>query len=134
VRDINTVIAIHQGWKFEPPIIRNEHNKGYWHKFDTSGKRIYGQLSPENPPDYEHNERLYMELFEEMANDGYCPALLFDDNGRWAVSTDGTQTLNFESPCDVNTSFFVAKENWKDTIGTAICLAYIKLNGLECEE
>ena len=64
-------------------------------------------------------------LLEEMANDGGCPGLIFDDNSHWAVSQDGTQTLNYESPCDVATSFFVKKEQWCDSPTRAICEAWL---------
>jgi hypothetical protein len=122
---INATIAIHQGWRFEPPIIPNEHNKGYWHKFDTSGKRIYGQLSPENPPDFQGDARLYMALFEEMSSEFFSLNLMQHDyNNKTTIIGDYRQGHNENIPK------FVAES---EPIGTAICLAYMKLHGLECE-
>lgn len=65
-----------------------------------------------------------MNLIEELnklADSGYCPALLFDDDGRWALSFTGTQPVNFESkPMSMYTTFFVESNDWKDTIEEAV--------------
>jgi len=65
-----------------------------------------------------------MNLIEELnklADNGYCPALLFDDDGRWALSFTGTQPVNFESkPMSMYTTFFVETDDWKDTIEEAV--------------
>lgn len=70
------------------------------------------------PPDYEHDARLYMALFEEMGkNNNYFLMLARSDvpGSTWECCYGG----NFE---DVS---------YSDTIGTAICLAYCKLKGIE---
>ena len=59
--------------------------------------------------------------FEELADIGYCPALLNDDSGRWAVVFDGAQTIaDDDKATDISTSFFVEADDWKDTIRRAL--------------
>jgi len=33
-----------------------------------------------------------IEVLNKVADKGYCPALLFDDNGKWALAFDGAQS------------------------------------------
>ena len=65
-------------------------------------------------------------VVERMVNNGYCPGLLFDDNGHWALAFDGAQSLSIgDEPDDVSTSFFVGKDLWCDTAPLAICRAVL---------
>lgn len=53
------------------------------------------------------------------SNDGY--ALVSDDNGHWACVCDGMQNCPMdEEPEDISISFFIEKEQWKDSIRAAI--------------
>lgn len=65
-----------------------------------------------------------MNLIKELnalADKGYCPALLFDDDGRWALVFDGTQPANLNSNAQsMYTTFFVDADSWKDTIEEAV--------------
>lgn len=70
-------------------------------------------------PDYLNDARLYMALFEEMATQGVEPSLRFDDALGWMVDW---QPQNETS---------LGERLISDTIGIAICLAYMKLHGLE---
>lgn len=73
-------------------------------------------------------------LVEEMADNGYCPALIFDDNGHWALTTDGVQTCpSGDEPEDISTTFFVTRDQWQDTATRAICMAWLKWKGVEVE-
>jgi len=45
--------------------------------------------------------------FEELSKLGYCPNLLNDDNGHWAVSFEGYQTVPDNEPSDIQSSFFI---------------------------
>jgi hypothetical protein len=72
-------------------------------------------------------DRKTAELFmnvcrlEQLADQGYCPNLLNDDNGHWALVFDGFQQVpEGKEPQDIETSFFVIKEFWKPTIQEAI--------------
>jgi hypothetical protein len=60
------------------------------------------------------------ELFDWL-EDHQGFALVSDDNGHWACVCDGTQSLPLEDgPQDIDTSFWIRKEEWKDTIREAI--------------
>jgi len=55
-------------------------------------------------------------IMEQIAKLGSCPNLLNDDNGNWAVSTDGYQNVvSGDDPQDVATHFFIEAKEWKKT-------------------
>jgi hypothetical protein len=47
-------------------------------------------------------------------------ALISDDFGNWAVSGSGFQSLPENPPADVETHFFIAKNEWKPSVREAI--------------
>lgn len=47
-------------------------------------------------------------------------ALVSDDCGHWAVATDGMQNVPKKTPADIQTTFFIMKNEWKKTIRAAI--------------
>lgn len=64
------------------------------------------------------------QALESLAKIGYCPNLLNDDNGYWAVTFDGFQNVvTGDSPEDVQTVFFIEAESWKDSIYEALVWA-----------
>jgi len=64
---------------------------------------------------------------EELAKLGYCPNVLNDDNGHWAVTFDGYQNVpTDENPCDIETHFSVDAEYWKNNIYDALIYALNK--------
>jgi hypothetical protein len=78
-------------------------------------------------PDYQGDPRLYMALFEEMVNENKdCHAEIFWNPGKSTFVCWIIEDLEESGPRD-----FIAES---DTMGFAICKAYIKLHGLECEE
>jgi hypothetical protein len=55
-------------------------------------------------------------IMDHLANLGGCPCLINDDNGHWAVTTEGFQNVvSGDEPQDVTTTFFVEAKNWKNT-------------------
>jgi len=106
--DINTAIAEFKGWKWR------EHKIAEW-----DGSHAFGwfesddDLLPGTVPDFEHDARLYMALFEEMD------------------FPDLYKNWNDKRICDANC--MISKDTFieADTIGTAICLAYAKWKGIE---
>lgn len=63
-------------------------------------------------------------VVEHEVENGACPALLYDDNGHWALSQCGAQTLSIgDDPQDIATTFIVEAEMWSDTPALAICKA-----------
>ena len=115
--DINAVIArFHDGIYNRPEISPDSFYKEAKKDNEIVGYSFYGFSCP----DYSHDPRLYMALFEEME----CAAILKNiDKYSVTVYDPKTITVNilFRSPVE------------SDAIGTAICLAYMQLNGLECE-
>lgn len=58
---------------------------------------------------------------QDLAKGGACPNLLNDDNGHWALTFDGFQTIpSSEEPEDVSLSCFIESDMWKDTIREAM--------------
>ena len=54
-----------------------------------------------------------------IEGDGY--ALVSDDNGHWACVQDGMQNCPMtRNPEDIQTSFFIEKDKWCDTVREAI--------------
>jgi hypothetical protein len=58
-------------------------------------------------------------IIEELTKLGWAPCILYDDNGCFAVSTDGYQTIS-EETSDTTYMAFVPAESWKDTIREAL--------------
>lgn len=64
------------------------------------------------------------QALESLSEIGYCPNLLNDDNGHWAVKFDGFQNVPIgDDPEDISTTCFVEAKDWKDTIYEALILA-----------
>lgn len=62
-----------------------------------------------------------VKTLNELTEKGYCPALIFDDNGHWALAFDGTQPVNFYTePQSMHTTFYIEEDMWKDSIEEAI--------------
>ena len=53
-----------------------------------------------------------------------CFAIVSDDNNHWACVSTGMQNCpDDEKPCDIETTFFIEKEEWKNSIAEAIDFA-----------
>ena len=62
-----------------------------------------------------------LNWLEQKVNKGDCPGLINDDNGHWAVAFEGFQNVpDGGKPVDIDTTFFVSVQDWKDTIREAI--------------
>lgn len=60
-------------------------------------------------------------IIEELTNLGWSPNLLYDDNGHFAIVSDGFQNISIEDgPIDNDMYFNVKKEYWKPTIREAL--------------
>ena len=65
-------------------------------------------------------------LVEKMVAEGGCPALVFDDNGHWALAGGGWQTVPMgENPEDVMTTFIIEASKWADSASEAICKEFL---------
>lgn len=69
----------------------------------------------------ESNDISIEDALQLLYNNNYCPALLNDDNGRWAVSFRGKQSLIAgDTPADVECTYFIEAKFWKSTIKEAL--------------
>lgn len=59
-------------------------------------------------------------IFEELTKLGHAPSLLYDDDGRFAIVSDGYQTVPIGEATDVEMGHLVKKERWKDSIREAL--------------
>jgi len=75
------------------------------------------------------------DILEKLADIGHCPCLINDDNGNWAVASDGWQNIRGTGG-DLETTLIVRAEFFKPTISEAVrlyleqCTSEEKRNGL----
>jgi len=70
-----------------------------------------------------------LNWLEGITHEGFCPAVIFDDNGHWTVSFEGCQNVPMEEgPCDISTSFYVEENKWHDTLREAILAAHEEIS------
>ncbi len=105
--DLNTAIALSKGYKFGQPV--SGMNRDIWYEtFPDSG------WFETKCPDYEHDARLYMALFEEMPDECFIQKINNRLYGVGKIEGIGVKTFSRNS-----------------NLGTAICQAYVKLKGIE---
>ncbi len=99
-----------------------ERNKILGSKFENRG--LYGRIS----------EKIYRELYkgrnklpadyilETLSDLGIAPCLVNDDNGHFALSDEGIQSLprNFKYRDDIDMKLFIKKKYWKNSVREAI--------------
>jgi hypothetical protein len=55
-------------------------------------------------------------IMDELSKLGWCPSLLYDDNGHWAISTTGFQNVpEGDDPEDIEIFNIVKKEQWENS-------------------
>ena len=59
-------------------------------------------------------------ILEELTRLGWAPCLLYDDNGNFAISGEGMQSISIEGKDDCHLSHFVEKDMWQDSIRKAL--------------
>ena len=61
-------------------------------------------------------------VIESLTHLGHAPNLYYDDNGNFAMTSDGLQSLprDLDDTDDIEISAFVEKKCWKSTIREAI--------------
>jgi hypothetical protein len=64
------------------------------------------------------------QALESLAEIGYCPVLLNDDNGHWAVNFGGYQAVPIsDEPESISLNYFIEAKKWKDSIYEALIWA-----------
>ena len=61
-----------------------------------------------------------LNLLELKSSQGSCPCLINDDAGHWAVTENGTQNIPIDAPCDILTTFWIEKNQWKNSVREAL--------------
>ena len=85
-----------------------------------------GRLIAETLPHFSTDIATAWGLVEKMVAEGGCPALVFDDNGHWALAGGGWQTVPMgEDPEDVVTTFIIEASRWADSAPEAICKEFL---------
>ena len=97
---------------------------GEWVRFEEAHaiEEERDTLKAENEILRKDKERL--DWFESEVSVGGCPALVFDDNKFWAVSTEGIQTsITGDLPKDYEASIYVEAKAQRETVREAIDVA-----------
>lgn len=111
---INWTVARAMGWQADGP---------YWSKKEG---RI--TLKSSELPAYTTDMQAAWQIVEHMVKNGGCPALIHDDNGHWALSLEGVQTVPFmgKNAETLQTAFWIEKGKWTDSAPLAICKALLE--------
>ena len=122
--DLNTAIAVSKGWKCHTTNDEFGINETWFTPRNTPS--IHNHI-----PDYEHDANLYMALFEEMGQET-------DTHEPYDLHIDFIDRSYQCSVVEHGYDYAKDRDNYcpivvriADTIGTAICLAYCKLKGIE---
>jgi len=75
-------------------------------------------------PAYSTDISAAWKVVEKLTAEGYCPALVNDDFGHWALSFSGTQPVEEKTNGCIST--WCDEVDWADTAPHAICLAALK--------
>ena len=60
-------------------------------------------------------------ILNQLSRLGMAINVLNDDNGHWAVTADGCQSVTYgDDPVDVDTHFWVSARHWKPTLREAL--------------
>jgi len=118
--DINVVIAKHKGW-IPKPVGKSAFQ---WFQYDNNGQVVDSKITP---PDYLNYARLYMALAVESRF-----SIIYDPDKKKYLAVKlrdfpYIDTVSIESEFSSEVDDYL----WHSDIGTAICLAYCKLHGLE---
>jgi hypothetical protein len=66
-------------------------------------------------------------IIEQLTKLGHSPSILYDDDGHFAVISDGYQSVVSDGPKDCELQFWVEKEYWFNTIREAL-YNYLEVN------
>jgi len=60
------------------------------------------------------------EILHDLANIGFAPSIIYDDNGNWAVISSEFSLVRMKDTDDYTTTIFIKAEEFKPTIREAI--------------
>jgi len=100
-----------------------DYEEPYEKEIDDLGNQIFDYLK-------KYRQFLPFEfIFEELTKLGHSPNLLYDDNGHFAMVSDGYQSIS-EEIADTEMAFLVTKRYWKNSVKEALDF-YLDDNELE---
>lgn len=106
--------------KFRYQLINKENNekatKEEIQKIDELGKEIFKYIKS-------YFDFLSVDfILEELSKIGMCPSLIYDDNGHWAIATDGFQNVaSGDEPQDMEIIHYnIEAKYWKNTVREAL--------------
>ena len=112
--EMDTLVAVKvMGWHMIPPEEDDDDGipwKAMW--LDKDNKFMHNDFFPSTDMNDAWEVVLYFE------SKGWCPNLVNDDNGHWALSFVG---LNDLPPCTYQNVWIDSPEQWCDTAPHAIC-------------
>lgn len=87
----------------------------YHEEYDTNRDLIFILIK-------ENFDTLSLEdILEAYSHTGGAPCLIYDDDGNWAITTEGYQSINLEdTPQDLDASFFIEARFFKPNIREAL--------------
>lgn len=92
-----------------------------WKKIDKQQLKTNKMTTAELIDNFKDNKISVEYVLEQLSDMGHCPALIFDDNGHWAVTSAGVQDVSLEEgPSDISTCFFIEAHEWKNTVREAV--------------
>lgn len=111
---------------------RKEYIDKYENSFDlTIGE--FGEFTMEEPKEIDELSEEVLSIInknrdildvdfiiEQLTMLGDAPNILYDDNGNFAVESNGVQPVAEDEPIDMEMSFFVKKNSWFPTIRKAL--------------
>lgn len=66
------------------------------------------------------NEITDTDRLNWIENNEFGAALVSDDDGHWAIASTGFQNVPMETPADIEANFFIAKDEWKNSVREAV--------------
>ena len=132
-RELDELVVEVMGWRISSWV---DETDGGYNLFDVNGnykakwdapERFKHELDPRHRWSPSIDIKAAWQVVEWLVDKGYCPGLLYDDNGHWALALEGMQDVPIgPDPQDIATSFFVDSIMWADTAPLAICKAALK--------
>lgn len=78
--------------------------------------------------DYESLEISLEKTLDLLAEEGWCPALLNNDNGHWALVFEGMANVGSVDNEVIAATSFVFHEYWKNTVREAVIFSLNELH------
>jgi hypothetical protein len=89
------------------------------HEYEIFAEKLLSAASAPKEPT-EPTDGKMLDWLEAKTHEGYCPALIFDDDGHWAVMFDGVQSTPGDGPPFATSHWAGDETQWFDSVREAI--------------